>query len=112
MDRIKYFEECILEILVPFSKLKFSTIKDGGNSLVVDKENRRYQVITMGWEKGKFIHECPLHFDIINGKIWVQRNMTDIDLDDFFWTKGISKSEIVLGFLQSELRADSSFATA
>ena len=35
-----------------------------------------------------------------------------MDLDDFFWTKGILKSEIVLGFLQSELRADSSFATA
>ena len=112
MDRVKYFQECILEVLEPYAKTKIAYPKGLENTLIVDKENYHYQIVTKGWDGHKPIFNVPIHIDIINNKIWVQRNMADVDLDNFFWSKGILKSEIVLGFLHPEMREYSDFAVA
>jgi hypothetical protein len=85
---------------------------DAENRLIADKENHRYQVVTIGWDGRKFVHDCLLHLDIIEGKIWVQRNMTDIDLDTIFAENGVPKTDIVLGFLSPKMREYSDYAVA
>jgi hypothetical protein len=44
------------------------------------------------------------HFQIIDGKVWIHENRTDIDLIEVFTEKGIAKSDIVLGFVAPYLR--------
>ena len=39
-----------------------------------------------------------IHMDIINGKIWAQRNSTEIDLGAVLTGQGVPKSDIVIGF--------------
>ena len=80
--------------------------------MIADKENHRYQVVTIGWEGKKFIHDCPMHLDIIDGKIWIQRNMTEVELDDELAVFGVPKSDIVLGFLSPKMREYTDFAMA
>ena len=41
---------------------------------------RRYQLLDVGWENLKRIYNCFIHLDIKDGKIWIQRNMTEADL--------------------------------
>ena len=73
MDRkVKKYEKAILSILNEYAKIKYANVT-GGNQLIADTKNHRYQVVTIGWEGDNFVHDCPLHFDIINGKIWVQQ---------------------------------------
>lgn len=111
MDKIKKYEKAILKILKEYSKIKYANIK-GENSMVTDKENHRYQVLTIGWEGKKFIHDCPMHFDIKNGKIWIQTNMTEWDVGKMLEEQKIPKSDIVLGFLSPATREFSEYAVS
>ncbi len=111
MAKIKKYQKAILEILNDYTKIRYSNI-NAENQLIADKENHRYQVVTIGWDNKKFVHDCPIHIDIINDKIWIQRNMTEIDLGQFFMERGISTNEIVLGFLSPKMREYSDFALA
>ena len=111
MDKILKYEKIILEILAPYANIRYSNI-DAHNELIADKENRRYQIVTIGWDSDKFVHDCPIHIDIINGKIWVQRNMTEINLDKAFAVKNVPKSDIVIGFLSPKMREYSEYAVA
>jgi hypothetical protein len=55
------------------------------------------------------IAQCTL---IINGKIWIQQNMTEWDVGQMFQQMGIPKSDIVLGFLAPSTRAYTDYAVA
>jgi XisI protein len=111
MKKVKKYQKIILSILEDYAKVRYSNL-DAENRLIADKENHRYQVVTIGWNGRKFVHDCPLHFDIIDNKIWVQRNMTDIDLGSIFTQNGVPNSYIVLGFLSPKMREYSDFAVA
>ncbi len=111
MDKIKKYESAILEILQEYVQIKYANIQ-GGNELIADKENHRYQIVTMGWEGDRYVHDCPLHFDIIDGKVWVQQNMTEWEVGTMLETRGVAKSDIVPGFLPPELRKYSEYALA
>lgn len=111
MDKIKQYEKAILSILEEYAKIKYANIK-GGNEIIADKENYRYQVVTIGWDGDVFVHDCPMHFDIINGKIWVQQNMTEWEVGEMLEEQGVPKSDIVPGFLPPDLRQYSKYATA
>jgi hypothetical protein len=109
MDKIKKYQDAILKILNEYTKIKYANV-DGENRLIADKENHRYQVVTIGWEGDRFIHDCPIHFDIINGKIWVQQNMTEWELGEMLEEMGVPKSDIVPGFLSPEMREYAGYA--
>jgi hypothetical protein len=49
-------------------------LEDDGQDGFEDGEffEYRYQVITKGWQGTNYVHDCPMHFDIIDGKIWIQ----------------------------------------
>ncbi len=113
MDRkVKKYEKFILSILEPYSKIRYSNL-NAENQLIADKANHRYQVVTIGWdEEGKFVHDCPLHMDIIDGKIWVQRNMTEIEIGVELEQMGVPKTDIVVGFFSKKMREYSGYAIA
>ena len=66
----------------------------------------------MGWQGYKRIYACTLHFDIINGKIWIQNDQTEEGIANSLIELGIPKSEIVLGYFSPQKRADTEFAVA
>jgi hypothetical protein len=111
MDRIKKYQKIILATLQEYTKVRYANL-NAENRLIADKETHQYQIITIGWEGTKFVHDCPIHIDIINGKIWIQRNMTELDFGKIFMEKGVDSTEIVLGFLSPKMREYSDFAIA
>ncbi|MBL7798820.1 MAG: XisI protein [Saprospiraceae bacterium] len=110
MDKLTArYQQIILDILSEYAKIRYANV-DGENQLISDKENHRYQVVTIGWEGKKFIHDCPMRMDIIKGKIWIQQNMTEIDLGEELYNRGVPKSDIVIGFLSPKMREYSEYA--
>jgi hypothetical protein len=72
---------------------------------VFDLQRDHFQVLDLGWdEQGKRVFQPVIHIDIVNDKIWIQENITDVDLDTLFSAAGILPSEIVLGFHSPDLR--------
>jgi XisI protein len=111
MDRkIKKYQKAILAILEPYAEVKYSNI-EGGNILIADTKNHRYLVMTVGFEKkGGFCHDAPMHMDIINGKIWVYRNMTEIDVGAELEKRGVPKTDIVVGYYSPKMREYTDYA--
>lgn len=109
MDKITHYEQIILSILEEYAKIRYDNV-EGGNYLIADKERHRYQVVTIGWQGYRFVHDCPIHMDIINEKIWIFQNMTELDLGAMLEAQGVPKSDIVLGFLAEKTRTYSDYA--
>jgi hypothetical protein len=111
MGKIKKYEQYILNILKEYAKIRYVNL-DAENQLIVDKVNHHYQILTIGWDKGNFVHDCPIHLAIIDSKIWIQWNMTEIDFGKELTEQGVPKSDIVIGFLSPEIREYSEYAVA
>jgi hypothetical protein len=111
MVNIKRCQKAILSILEDYATVRYSNI-NAENKLIADTVNHRYQVVTIGWDKTRFVHDCPMHIDIIDGKVWIQRNMTEIDIAEILTKQGIAKSDIVLGFLTPKMREYGDYALA
>ena len=111
MDKISLYEAHILSILQDYAKIRYANL-NAQNQLIADRENHRYQVVTIGWDGKKYVHDCPMHMDIIGGKIWIQRNMTELDLGEILVEMGVPKSDIVIGFLSPKVREYSDYAVA
>jgi hypothetical protein len=82
------------------------------NEAVFDEENARYLVVSQGWMGHKRVHGCLIHVEIIDGKIWIQRDGTEDGIADDLVEAGIPRSRIVLGFWDPEARKLGDFAAA
>ena len=77
-----------------------------------DEKNDRYAVISEGWDGAERIHYIVADLEIINGKVWIQADNTDVVIARELESAGIPKSDIVLGFRPPEVRAELAYAVA
>jgi XisI protein len=78
---------------------------------IFDEVNHQYQVLDMGWdESGHRIFQPTIHLELLNGKVWIQENTTDIDLAKALLEWGVKSSDIVLGMHSQSLRRFSNYA--
>jgi hypothetical protein len=80
--------------------------------LVFDTENDHYQMLYIGWQDEERIYGCPVHVDIKDEKIWIQRDFTEAGIAQQLIDMGVPKSDIVLGFRSPFVRQFSEFAIA
>lgn len=72
---------------------------------VFDTNRDHYQLLRIGWTNSQQrIFNPILHIDIIEGKVWIQENRTDIDIGKELSDRGIPKCNIVLGLHPPHLR--------
>lgn len=78
--------------------------------LLFDIERDHYQVIHLGWEEQKRVYGCVIHVDIKDGKIWIQRDRTEIGIANELVAAGVLKEDIVLAFKAPYIRQFTGFA--
>lgn len=96
MDKIAYFRECIQTLLTDYAKDDISN-DEVEVQLIFDTQRNHYQWMNVGWQQFNRIYCCIMHFDIKNGKIWLQQNLTDQNPAEDLVNMGIPKDDIVLG---------------
>jgi hypothetical protein len=113
MDKVKHYREIIERLLKPFADRTYSNA-DIQNEVVIDTEHDHYLVMQNGWQKVKVkrIHGCLIHLDIIDGKVWIQRDGTEEGIVYQLEEAGIPKSDIVAGFHPAEDRPLTGYAVA
>lgn len=77
---------------------------------ILDQSGNHFLIVYYGWTEQSHIHSVPIHLEIREGKVWIQENLTGIEVDDDLVARGIPKSDIVLGMLPPEYRAFSEYA--
>lgn len=65
--------------------------------LFFDTVRDHYQLMAVGWEYPTRIYHTVLHFDIKDGKVWLQQNTTDSDVGQELIDLGVPKEDIILG---------------
>jgi hypothetical protein len=80
--------------------------------VVCDRDTDRYLLMTVGWDQDKRVHGCLVHIDIIDGKVWIQRDGTEQGIATELVTAGIPKDAIVLAFHPPEIRPHTEYAVA
>ena len=112
MEKLVKYRRLIMETLNEYAR-PTSTAQPGiEEQLLFDTQRDHYQVLAVGWEKGRRVYFCILHLDIRNGKIWLQENSTDFDVIGVLEEKGVPKSDIVLGIHPEEVRPMTEYAVA
>jgi XisI protein len=98
VDKIELYRASIQALLQEHDRyLPKNSNDDVENELFFDVERDRYQLMRVGWQEFKRVYYTIMHFDIKDGKIWVQQNMTDVDVGQELVDMGVSKQDIILG---------------
>ena len=77
---------------------------------IIDSEQKHFLLLSSGWQNGRYIHALALHIDLVGEKIWIQRNNTEWLIASELVEKGVSPSDIVLGFISPESRSKTKYA--
>ncbi|MEB3217988.1 MAG: XisI protein [Nostocales cyanobacterium 94392] len=102
MAKLEHYRQCIQKILTKHGSLK-PKHKDVEKELIFDTTHDHYQLMYVGWNGLSRVYHSVMHFDIKDNKIWIQQNMTDVDLAQELLDLGVEKEDIVLG-LQPPLK--------
>jgi len=109
-EKLRKYEKILVSTLEEYAEM-FNRHNDGLEAkVIVDKSGKHFQLLNIGWRKGDYQFYVIFHFDIKNGKVWVQENRTDILIAQELTEKGIDKKDIVLGLQEPELRLESGYA--
>ncbi|MBW4566295.1 MAG: XisI protein [Mojavia pulchra JT2-VF2] len=96
MDKLEQYRQHIQNILTKHGKYKANR-EEIENELIFDTVHDHYQLMRIGWNGLSRVYHSVIHFNIKNGKIWIQQNMTDVDLAQELLEMGVPKEDIVLG---------------
>lgn len=108
-EKTARYRQIIQEIL---ARLAAIPNLEGGieDRILFDQSTDSYAVIAEGWDGEERVHHVVAHLEIINAKIWIQADNTDLVIARELESMGIPKSDIVLGFRPPAVRSESEYA--
>ncbi|MDB9494470.1 XisI protein [Spirulina major CS-329] len=77
-----------------------------------DYQQDHYQLVHVGWSGTQRICGSLIHIDVINDKIWIQYDGTEIGVANQLVELGIPKQDIVLAYHAPIMRQYNGFAVA
>ena len=111
MDKLEKYRNYVQEILEKIGSQK-SIPEEIEGEIIIDRQRDHYLLVNVGWQEQKRTYGSSVHIDIKDGKIWVQRDMTDFGIVDRLLEQGIPKEDIVLAFHPPYKRQLLDFAVA
>jgi hypothetical protein len=77
VDKTERYRQIIQSYLTRFASIP--NLEEGiQDRLLFDLQNDSYAVIAEGWDGEERVHFVVAHLEIINGKIWIQADNTDV----------------------------------
>lgn len=111
METVETYRTVIQQILSTYADIPYSQPGIQAQT-VFDQHGDHYLILLIGREGAKRVHGCLVHLDIIQNKIWIQRDGTEEGIATELLQAGIPKEQIVLGFRSPALRKHTEFAIA
>jgi XisI protein len=111
MEKLKKYQQILREYLIEYAAQWSNNGKDTFE-VICDTERNHFLMVGLGWSESGRTYFVPFHFDIIDGKVWVQENLTEIEVGEELVLRGIPKSDIVPGLLEPSMRQYSGYAVA
>jgi hypothetical protein len=93
MDKIEKYREYVQALITRYAS-EDSSSHDVEVELVVDVKNDRYLWMNVGWEGLNRVYRCIVNFDIKEGKVWLQQNLTDKNPAEELVDLGVAREDI------------------
>src|SRR5580704_8071663 len=103
MDTIERYREIIESILIKYTKIPYSH-GEFWTEAIFDRTRDRYVLMNVGWDNKKRVHGSLVHIDIIDGKLWIQRDGLEHGVTSELLEAGVPKDRIVLAFKPPDVR--------
>jgi len=84
--------------------------RDTETHLIFYQERDRYQVLHICWQDMTRVFGCIIYIEIKDGKIWIERDGTEIGVANELVEAGVPKTDIVLAFYAPYRRQYTEFA--
>jgi hypothetical protein len=111
MDQLNHYRTLIEAALTEYIQIPYA-YGEIESRLIMDRSTDQYLLVNVGWDAGRRIHSCLIHIEIIDRKIWIQRDGTEEGIAKTLVQKGIQKDQIVLAFHVPERRQYTGYAVA
>lgn len=109
MDKLETYRQILQKILTDYAEIPYA-YGELNSKLIVSQDANDYLLITQGWENDVRVHACLVHLEIIDNKIWIQRDGTEDGIANELVVAGIPKEQIVLAFHPPEIRQYTEYA--
>jgi hypothetical protein len=106
---VEKYREYIQSLLNEHAKLVWD--KRIQAQTIFDPIGDHYQLVYVGWRGSHRVYGVVLHLDIIDRKIWIQQDGTEVGIANQLLDLGVPKTDIVLGFNSPTMRQYTDFAT-
>jgi hypothetical protein len=110
-EKVLQYRQIIEDLLTRRSLVPYLE-KSLRDRLFIDEKNDRYALIVEGWSRDERVYNVVIDLEINNGKIWIQADNTDVSVARELESKGVPKSDIVLGFRAPSVRPYTEYAVA
>jgi len=104
MDRLERYRQIVRTFLEEYAQESVSPSENVTAELVFDEKRDRYLLVHVGWQGARRIYGCPMQIDIIDNKVWLQHNATEIFVDQELIARGITEDDMVLGLQSPRIR--------
>ena len=113
-SKIKKYQTIISDTLCRYAAMPVegSSEPELEEQLILDMERNHFQILAIGWERGKRVYYPIFHLDIKNGKIYIQEDATDFDIVGELERQGVPTTDIVLAFHAPFKRPMTGYAVA
>ena len=99
MDRVDEYAKLIREILEGHAKIGYSH-GDIQSYAIADYHQTHFMLIIVGWDGERRVHGCITHVQIIDGKIWIQRDGIEDGITDELVEAGFLNQISSWGFIR------------
>ncbi|MFN4255205.1 MAG: XisI protein [Saprospiraceae bacterium] len=104
MDKIESYQKILTQLLEEIAARPYANAPEIEQQILIDFQRKHFQLINIGWHRGRYIFNPLLHFDLRDGKVWVQQNDTELEIGDELAARGIAPTDIVFGFIPENER--------
>jgi hypothetical protein len=111
MAPLDTYRQIVEAILTAYTQIPYA-YGEIQTEAVFDRTHDRYLLVNVGWDNGQRVHGCLVHIDMLNNKLWIQRDGTEHGIAKELVQAGVPKDHIVLGFRPTEVRQHTEYAVA
>ncbi len=111
MDTLDLYRKAIEDTLEEYASIPYA-LGDIQTEPVFDRGRDRYLLVNVGWMKKSRVHGALVHVDIVDGKVWIQRDGTEDGIAEDLVRAGVPRDRIVLGFHSPKVRPHTDYAVA
>jgi hypothetical protein len=111
MDSLTATRQAIEQVLSVYTRIPYAH-GELRCEAIFDRKHDRYALVTLGWNAGQRVHFVLVHVEIVDGKVWIEKDNTEDGVAAELVQAGVPKSQIVLAFRPPEVRQYTEYAVA